>query len=99
MSQPLRILIIDDDAQDRLLVERELARAFPELQVISVADAEQFAAALATGGFDLVITDFALGWTNGLEVLHAIKARDPNIPVLMFTGSGNEEVAVSGMKE
>jgi PAS domain S-box-containing protein len=45
-----------------------------------------------------VITDYALRWTDGLTVLRAVKDRWPATPVIMYTGTGNEEVAVDGMK-
>jgi signal transduction histidine kinase len=37
-------------------------------------------------------------WTNGLAVLRAVKARWPGCPVVMYTGTGNEEIAVEAMK-
>jgi signal transduction histidine kinase len=94
----VRVLLIDDNPQDRFLVLRELGRVFPDLRAEEVADAGQLAGALAAGEFDLVITDYALGWGNGLDVLTAVKARYPDRPVVFFTGSGNEEVAVAAMK-
>jgi len=46
----------------------------------------------------VVVTDFVLGWTNGLSVLREVKSRYPECPVIMFTADGNESVAVEGMK-
>ncbi|MBI2237725.1 MAG: PAS domain-containing protein, partial [Actinobacteria bacterium] len=47
---------------------------------------------------DLVITDYHLPWTDGVEVLRAVKERWPDCPVVMFTGTGSEEIAVEAMK-
>ncbi|HYF51453.1 MAG TPA: response regulator [Planctomycetota bacterium] len=47
---------------------------------------------------DVVITDHSLGWSNGLKVVAACKERWPYCPIIMFTGTGGEEVAVEGMK-
>ncbi len=94
----VRILHIDDNPTDRDLARRELSRVFPDLHVTSLADRPGFDAALEAGGFDLVITDYQLRWTDGLAVLHAVKGRYPELPVVMFTGSGTEEVAVEAMK-
>ena len=94
----VRILHVDDNEQDRHLVKRELGRVFPDVQTQSVRDQRELDAALDAGAFDLVITDYQLGWTNGVQVLQAVKARYPDRPVVMFTGTGNEEVAVEAMK-
>ena len=94
----VRVLLIDDNATDRHLAKRELGRVFEDLSPEEVADRAAFDRALAAGDFDLVVTDYQIQWTDGLAVLHAVKARYPDRPVVMFTGSGNEEVAVAAMK-
>src|SRR5918999_1752828 len=94
----VHILHIDDNETDRHLVKRELGRVFPDLQTQEVRDQREFDAALDAGAFDVVITDYQLGWSNGVLVLQAVKARHPDRPVVMFTGTGNEEVAVEAMK-
>jgi PAS domain S-box-containing protein len=48
--------------------------------------------------FDLTITDYQLRWTDGLAVVRSLKARYPDRPVIMFTNSGSEEIAVEAMK-
>ncbi|HEY9748555.1 MAG TPA: response regulator [Allocoleopsis sp.] len=93
-----RILIIDDNPDDRLLVKRELQRQFPDFELAEIATPTELTQALAFGGFDLVITDYQLGWNNGVAIAQAVKARYPDCPVIMFTNSGNEEVAVAAMK-
>ena len=93
----LRILFIEDNPDDRDLVIRELKKEF-EFDIEQIIDAEGFASALEGGNFDIVITDYMLGWGNGIEILHAIKTRYPCCPVIMFTGTGTEEIAVEAMK-
>lgn len=94
----LRLLIIDDNPGDRLLALRELHQSYPDLQAQEVGEPDELTAALAAGNFDLVVTDYQVHWSNGLEILQAIKARYPDCPVVMFTNSGSEEIAVQGMK-
>lgn len=98
MNQMLRVLVIDDNRADRGLVIRELKREFAQLQVQEIIDASSFTAALTAGEFDVVITDYQLGWTNGLNILKAIKELYPDCPVVMFTATGSEEIAVEAMK-
>lgn len=98
MMQTLRVLIIDDNRSDRALIIRELQREFPQVEFTEVINASDFEFAISLGGFDAVVTDYQLGWTNGLEILRTIKAHYPRCPVIMFTGTGNEEIAVEALK-
>lgn len=94
----LYILVIDDNPTDRLLIIRELERQFTELQITEIINTKVLAQAMAQGGFDVVITDYQLGWSDGLTVLKQLKSSYPDCPVIMFTNSGNEEIAVEAMK-
>ena len=93
-----RILHLDDSADDRALVARELRSEIPEVSLVEAHDEARLEEALRRGNFDLVVTDYVLGWTNGLELLHRLRNQLPNTPVIMFTGTGNEEIAVEAMK-
>src|SRR2546428_7489075 len=98
ISTALRVLIIDDNPDDRALVMRELGLEYLDLHVRQISEEQAFADALQAGNVDLVITDSHLLWTDGLSVLRAVKARHPGVPVIMFTGTGNEELAVEAMQ-
>ncbi|HEY9782727.1 MAG TPA: PAS domain S-box protein [Leptolyngbyaceae cyanobacterium] len=94
----LRLLLIDDNPDERTLTIRELRREFLDLQVTEVGEAEGFNSALKGGSFDIAITDYRLRWNDGLTVLIELKSRLTNCPVIMFTDSGNQEIAVEAMK-
>lgn len=93
----MKILLVDDNPFDRALVVRELNKEFPTISVHEVLDAEGMATAFAAADFDLVITDYQLQWTTGSEVLRSVKLRFPEMPVIMFTGTGNELIAVEAI--
>lgn len=95
---PRRVLLVDDDPDDRALVARELARAFPGVRIVEAGDEGSVERALDAGDVDVVVTDHAMGWADGLEVLRRARERLPFVPVVMFTGTGNEEIAVEGLK-
>jgi PAS domain S-box-containing protein len=99
MNEAIHILLIDDNAADRLLVIRELRGAFPDLQVTQIIDGEGFARVLQGCDFDLAVTDYQLRWSDGLAVLRTLKTRWPERPVIMLTGTDNEEIAVQAMKD
>src|SRR2546422_8863601 len=94
----MRVLLIDDNPDDRVLIRRQLTRHFPDLEVEDIRAELDLRRALQAGAVDLVITDFELRWANGIEVLQRIKSRFPECPVVMFTGTGTQEIAVAAMK-
>ncbi|MGA9853189.1 MAG: EAL domain-containing protein [Gammaproteobacteria bacterium] len=93
-----RLLLVDDNPDDRALVARELRKDMPVLEITEVRDRPGLDKALKTGAFDLIITDFHMRWITGLDILKLVKARWPEVPVIMFTGTGTEELAVEAMR-
>jgi two-component sensor histidine kinase len=94
----IRVLLIDDNPADRDLLMRHLSRGFEAIDCVEVFRRRDFEAALAQGAFDVIITDYQLQWADGLSILHQCLKSYPDIPVIMFTDSGSEEIAVEGMK-
>ncbi|MBV8614140.1 MAG: response regulator [Acetobacteraceae bacterium] len=82
------------------MVKREILAVFPDATFgEDGVDWASFEAALGdASSYDLVTTDYALRWTTGIEVLNRVKALRPELPVIMFTGTGSEELAVEAMK-
>ncbi len=93
-----RILLVDDSPDDRLLAIREIQRQFPDVEIYEVPTLAEFYEALEADQFDFVITDYELNWTTGLDILRAVKEHDPERPIVMFTNSGTQEIAVEAMK-
>ncbi len=98
MNQTLRLLLVDDNPDDRMLALRALQREASNIRATEISDGEGLERALRQGGFDLVITDYQLRWSDGVQVLKQVKKLWPDCPVVMFTGTGSEEVAVEAMK-
>lgn len=98
MNHCPRVLLIDDNPDDRLLALRALQRELPGIKATEITDEESLQRALGVGGFDLVITDYQLRWSDGVKVVREVKRLWPDCPIVMFTGTGSEEVAVEAMK-
>jgi signal transduction histidine kinase len=94
----LRALVLDDNPHDRQLTLRELRKEFPDIEAVEPLDDGEFREALRNAPFDVVITDFNLKWANGVDIVRAVKETRPHCPVIMFTATGTQEVAVDAMK-
>lgn len=90
----MRILIVDDSEDDRLLTRREIAREYPEAKIVEIGSRREFEDALRGSRPDLAIVDYALGWGQGIGLSGEIKETFPDCPVIMFTGTLGEEYAV-----
>lgn len=80
-----RLLIADDDESIRGLLVRYFTAAGYDVQ--TCPDGASTVAALATGQYDVVVTDVLMPGANGLDVLRAAKAADPFTEVIFLTGA------------
>jgi DNA-binding NtrC family response regulator len=90
------ILVVEDEAKLRRLVELQLAEE--DFIARSAPDAETALQMLGKDSFDLIVTDFKLPGMTGLEFLHAVRNINSNLPVIMMTAYGTVESAVDAMK-
>ena len=93
-----RILLIDDRPQDRFLAKRALGIEFPDLILTEAGDRPQFEDALQASEYDAVVTDYQLRWADGLQIFEELRTRGIDVPVIMFTHTGSEEIAAAGLK-
>ena len=97
----LRLLIVDDDAVDRMAVRRAIGRS--NLGATEVTDAPDAATALdlldTTGRpFDCVLLDYDLSGDTGLDVLRQLREAGRLMPVVMLTGQADPLAAAAAMK-
>ena len=90
------ILIVEDEARMRRLLELDLSEA--GYQTFSAADAEKGLDLLRREQIDLVLTDLKLPGLGGLEFLQAAKRLNGALPVVVMTAYGSVETAVEAMK-
>ena len=91
-----KILVVDDELGIRDLLSYELSSHGYE--VLTAVNGEDALEKIKKEKFNLVISDIKMPRMGGLEMLAAIKKIDPDIEVIMSTGYGTIETAVSAMK-
>lgn len=91
------VLVVDDSAVDRRLVGGMLAK-LPGLVVQFAADGREALAFIEAEQPDLVITDLVMPELDGLALVSAVVDRFPQIPIILMTGMGSEEIAVAALK-
>jgi two-component system NtrC family response regulator len=90
------ILIVDDEALYRQLLTSRLGRAGYRLS--EAADGEAALDCAQNGVVDLALVDIKMPGIDGIEVLKRLKALDPLVEVVILTGHGNVDTAISAMK-
>ena len=98
MNRELRILILEDEATDVVMVNRELRKSGLDFRSKRVETREDFLAELQDNPPDLIFSDHGLPAFNGFTALALAQERCPNIPFIFVTGSEKEELAVETFK-
>ncbi|MFA6433917.1 MAG: response regulator [Elusimicrobiales bacterium] len=96
MKDQVKILVVDDEPGIRDLLSYELSSH--DYTVITAENGEEALEKARKDNFNLVISDVKMPRLGGLEMLEAMKKINPDIEVIMSTGYGTIETAVSAMK-
>ncbi len=97
----MRFLAIDDNEDDIELLKLHIEDLeWEEIHLSGCSDWNTAKSILDQGNIDLVFLDYCLGPSSGLEILiNIVEEYKPHPPVIMLTGQGSEEIAVSAIKE
>ncbi|MBM7116727.1 sigma-54-dependent transcriptional regulator [Archangium primigenium] len=91
-----KVLVIDDEANLRKVLAALLRR--DGFDVTVAADGEQGLAEFHKNGADIVVTDLVMPKAGGMEVLRAVNAANPDVPVIIITAHGTVDSAVEAIK-
>ncbi len=98
-KRPLRILFLEDNADDLDLSVRALTKANLEFQCDPVSALEEFAEKLRTQAYDVILADYQFaGWT-GMDALQLVRQQRKHIPFILVSGALGEEKAVECIKD
>ena len=94
----LRILLVEDNADDAELCTLHLKKANKDIHIDVVSTPDTFASRLHEDAYDVVLSDYALGSWTGLDVLNQLRSERHDIPFILVTGALGEERAVECMR-
>ncbi|WP_447985553.1 putative bifunctional diguanylate cyclase/phosphodiesterase [Nitrospira sp. Nam74] len=98
MKPVIRILHLEDNVTDAEFVQSTLDADAVHCEVVRVESREAFAAALDEGGFDLIVSDFALPSYDGRSGLGLARCKCPDVPFVFFSGTIGEEAAIEALR-
>lgn len=98
MDETLKILVVDDDEGDRMTVRRALDKAGVRMELSEVSDGQSAIAALKNHHFDCAFLDYHLPDQDGLTLIQTLHSLNINVPLVVLTSQGDEQVAVELMK-
>ena len=93
-----RILHLEDDPRDAVLVRAALEGDGIDCEVINVSTRADFISALERGDIDLVLSDFALPSFDGLSALALARQMTPDTPFILVSGTMGEEAAIESLR-
>src|SRR6185503_20138391 len=100
MDQPIKVLLIEDNATDarllRLFLGESKTSQFDIAHAVRLSEGME---RLAKERFDLIMSDLLLPDSQGIETFEWLKAHVQNIPIIVLSGSDDETLAVRAVRE
>ena len=87
------VLHVDDQPGILDLAATYLEREDDRIEVVSEPSADAGLERLDDGDFDCIVSDYDMPGTNGIEFLRSVRESYPDLPFILYTGKGSEEVA------
>jgi len=94
----IRLLLVDDSADDRELILMNLRKGGYEPDYLCVDTEREFTDALENRKWDLILCDYSMPGFDGLSALEILNRYDRDIPFILISGAIGEELAVKAMK-
>ncbi|MFB6118059.1 GAF domain-containing protein [Halosegnis sp.] len=87
------VLVVDDEANQRDLTATYLERLDDAFRTVTAADAESGLEQLAAESVDCIVSDYEMPSCDGLTFFRRVRERHAELPFILFTGKGSEEIA------
>ena len=98
--KPITVLLIEDNADDAVLIQMSLSRDSRGPFIVKHADRlVQGLELLSSGGADIVLLDLGLPDTHGLDSFERMHAYAPAVPIIVLTGNDDDDLAIKAVQE
>lgn len=95
----IRVVLIDDEEDFLELAERYLEKDESKIDLTMFRSAPDALDLIKEGNFDAVVSDYKMPRMNGIELLKELRKDGNDIPFILLTGKGKEEVAMEALNE
>lgn len=95
MSDPIRVLVVDEDAEVLELTETFLERERESFVVETELSAREALDRVREGGVDCVVSDYRMPGMNGLELFEAVRDVAPALPFVLFSAAVEADVVAA----
>lgn len=93
MTAPITVLVVDNEPDFADLAAAMLERERDSLTVETATSGDEALETLADESISCIVSDYEMPGMTGLELLEEVRDRDPDLPFILFTGKGSEEIA------
>ncbi len=97
-NKPISILVVDDDAIDRMALQRSLRDTSLNAVIQEATNAEEALETVFQSKYDFIFVDYHLPGQNGLAFVKRVRHEGIDTPLVVLTGQGSEQTAVELMK-
>jgi PAS domain S-box-containing protein len=95
-EKTIRVLHVDDDA-GFLAVAKQCLEEQSQIQVDTVLSAKEALEKLKRSEYDVIVSDYQMLGKNGLELLRELRQQGNDVPFILFTCKGKEEIAIEAL--
>jgi two-component system, cell cycle sensor histidine kinase and response regulator CckA len=96
-TAPIQVLLVDDDEDQRVLVEDMLRAGGTAVSLDWAPTGELAMEALQATSYDVALVDYHLGTTSGIDLMRAARTAGLDLPFIMLTGHTSRAVDMAAM--
>jgi CheY-like chemotaxis protein len=93
-----KILIADDEADARVIIKEAVSATLKDTDIVFAGNGNEAIEQCRAQDFDLVIIDLIMPFMNGIESLKVIHMSEPDLPIIVVTGTDDSEMKDEALK-
>jgi len=93
ICEDINVLHVEDDPQYLEMVEGFLTEHIPDAEIIKTTNVDEALDIISEKDIDCILSDFQMPETDGIKFLEEVRSINENLPFILLTGKGSEEIA------